>query len=1025
MTEIGQDSQAPDLHVMTIIMFTMTDANEITISCEVFNCHGVKQSIDYVNHRLKNCDILCLNETWLRPYECNSLKSMISNNFATVFAKSSMCDVESGYSGRPFGGIAVICNKNNQFTARNIHVHNDRLIVVGLHDPSGALFHVIICVYMPFYDRSNKGNTSQYVEVIDELQIIVDRYSAQVPVKIMGDFNVQLPMCNKLHKCWFKSNGFNVHSALFYDFLVSNEMLAADLLFKQKQCYTFSCITRGVYTWIDHICCSKADINNIKECFIIEPEVLNVSDHLPLHVKFTALLNSFTPKTDFNTVHIQPNWTSDRKREEYCNILAKKLDCLDVLSHNQQDVIGAVNERLSGIVNAIHSASKEAGCVPNKVFKPKPYWCPELSKIRDKKRFWWSLWVDAGRPRQGPVFEVYKNVKKLFRRLSRRFMDNNVLRDLDILNTLYNKKNMKGFWNKLKRQQQCSVQSSLSSEDLGCFYKGIMTDNICKSPHTESVECFVADKVKLCSSVKRSDSNITGDYIKKLILKLNKGVAPGLDGVTTEHLCNGLSKSLCNQLAQVFSVMLMHSVVPDIFRLGVIVPVLKKPTLDSNKSENYRPITLSSVLSKIFEMFLMPEFIPSGSQFGFREGLSTNFAVSLINDSIAYFNNRGSPVYICSLDAEKCFDSIWHDGLLFKLYNKIPDINWLFLHNWYKNSYACVRWDHRISTPFHVTKGMKQGSLLSPSLFNIFINDLLLNLEDANTGVRVFDYKVNTCVYADDITVLSSTAPGLQSLINICTSYANDWQFNFGLKKTQICIVGKGLLKNPPKFRLKSSEIQLQTSMEILGVKFDSVGKYTSHVNSRISASRRSMFKLSSIGFQYPGLNTSVKSYLMKSVCCPTMLYAMDCIPLCRSDIGLLKSAQGGIIKNVMGLSKRHHHSQLLNALKIPVVTDVISKNTYSFYHRALCVRSPVQQLQSRFLAQYILNGEVIKNTLLDKLLMQGHIPLDCIFNYRKFNVEIECNGVTDSLRYLSFHDNYVKPWSVEFTLVNLLTQSF
>ena len=56
---------------------------------------------------------------------------------------------------------------------------------------------------------------------------------------------------------------------------------------------------------------------------------------------------------------------------------------------------------------------------------------------------------------------------------------------------------------------------------------------------------------------------------------------------------------------------------------------------------------------------------------------------------------------------------------------------------------------------------------------------------------------------------------------------------------------------------------------------------------------------------------------------------------------------------------------------------------------------------------------------------MQGHIPLDCIFNYRKFNVEIECNGVTDSLRYLSFHDNYVKPWSVEFTLVNLLTQSF
>jgi hypothetical protein len=196
---------------------------------------------------------------------------------------------------------------------------------------------------------------------------------------------------------------------------------------------------------------------------------------------------------------------------------------------------------------------------------------------------------------------------------------------------------------------------------------------------------------------------------------------------------------------------------------------------------------------------------------------------------------------------------------------------------------------------------MKQGSLLSPTLFNVFINDLLVELQASDTGVRVFDYKVNTCVYADDITVLSSTAPGLQSLIDICTDYASKWQFKFGIKKTQLCIVGKELLKKQPKFYLNSDEIFTKSTMEILGINFDSSGKYSTHVQNRISASRRSMYKLSSVGFQYPGLHASGKSYLWKSVCSPTMLYGMDCIPLSATDIALLKSTQGTIIKKCHG----------------------------------------------------------------------------------------------------------------------------
>ena len=68
---------------------------------------------------------------------------------------------------------------------------------------------------------------------------------------------------------------------------------------------------------------------------------------------------------------------------------------------------------------AMRDSAVEAGCYSKQHVKPKRYWCHELSKLRDRKRFWWNLWVDNGRPREGAVFSVYKDVKRAFRRRSR------------------------------------------------------------------------------------------------------------------------------------------------------------------------------------------------------------------------------------------------------------------------------------------------------------------------------------------------------------------------------------------------------------------------------------------------------------------------------------------------------------------------------------------------------------------------------------------------------------------------------
>ena len=118
--------------------------------------------------------------------------------------------------------------------------------------------------------------------------------------------------------------------------------------------------------------------------------------------------------------------------------------------------------------------------------------------------------------------------------------------------------------------------------------------------------------------------------------------------------------------------MFQEILVPSVPKTGIIIPILKKSTLDPNVPNNYRPITLSSTHGKLIEFLILPQDTAHSNQFGYREGRGTSMACTFINDLLQYCSVKGSNVFICSLDAEKCFDSIWHEGLFYKLLDILP-----------------------------------------------------------------------------------------------------------------------------------------------------------------------------------------------------------------------------------------------------------------------------------------------------------------------------------------------------------------
>ena len=351
-----------------------------------------------------------------------------------------------------------------------------------------------------------------------------------------------------------------------------------------------------------------------------------------------------------------------------------------------------------------------------------------------------------------------KYSKKVFRRESRRCVQSYINESHWKLNSMYKQRNMKAFWNVLSKHNHRKVSSTLTAKQLGDFYKNIMGSNANEvlPDNQKHIQTFVDEKIRELKDVEH-DFNISPAAVNRMIRSLNTNSAPGCDGITAEHLMWGNSEILCRHLAQIYQCMFTLKIVPDVIKLGVIAPQLKKAHLDPNDPNSYRPITLSSIHSKLIECCLIPNDDVSDVQFGYRKSRSTEFACAYLHDVITDFNSSGSPVFICGLDANKCFDTVWHDGLFYKLWSRIPTSHWIYLVTWYRNLKAMVKWNKQISDIFTVTIGTRQGSILSPKLFNIFINDLLIELRNSSYGLKIGSHLHNCFAYADDITLFAST----------------------------------------------------------------------------------------------------------------------------------------------------------------------------------------------------------------------------------------------------------------------------
>ena len=356
-----------------------------------------------------------------------------------------------------------------------------------------------------------------------------------------------------------------------------------------------------------------------------------------------------------------------------------------------------------------------------------------------------------------------------------------------------------------------------------------------------------------------------------------------------------------------------------------------------NAIDNYRPIALSNIFSKILEFIILDRIecylLTHGNQFGFKKKHGTDMCIYAMKEAINLYTSLKGCVFTCFLDASKAFDRVNHSLLFEKLAKRgIPIYILRILTYWYENQRLCVRWGETISEFFKVTNGVRQGSVLSSYFFNVYMDDLSEKLNDLKIGCMVGALIINHLLYADDLVLISPSSRGLHTLLEVCEKFGFKNDIIFNAKKSAImCFKPKNHLKfTIPEFVLNNSVIPIVK-------KFKYLGHYLCDNRSDTLDIERQRKKIFMQG------NSLLRKFSMCTLEVKTKLFETFCSPLytaqlwtnyCNTDINKLYSAYHSSLKILIGLPKREYTSPVFAHLNLRTCPAVVRNLVFRFMGR-------------------------------------------------------------------------------------------
>ncbi len=861
---------------------TQPTQHEQTLCLAWLNCHGAKNRITSLHEFAERSDatVLALSETWVHstnldhqssPYDWTAGQEYQPSATPIPNTHTAHLDPNNNnpYGGRPKGGMGVLCHTDRGCVVVSTQRHTQWVRV-----PTGTNKVVYMCsVYAP----QSLDKTARQ-EFWIELQRGVDTYRSRGVLAIGGDFNGRLAMngdtltnaAGKELQEFAERNRLTVANALP---CAVGELSFCKPIRKRNGKFGVAAST------IDYVLVEQRFEQFVQRVCIDATNDVG-SDHKPitLHLDFAPAQHSTTHPPPPPAPNRWRRHELDEAKEVIEGVLDDDMQhwlaCIEPQLHKQcQSRARTPQQTADTIVRSFQQHLSDSVCtvVPKRQIKsvstyvtdgdnwplsarPHMFRSTAYHQFRGMRRAaGWLLHLAMRRKDQKQV-QVWAAVRAQCesecKRMCRQLRAEHARKSIGELER--GQTSDKTFWQTWDRVRSsalgaCTIPKVVKRPDGTVVtdfeeWAQVWSQHFSElgAPNQPTTEASAQFATALRETVNQIDPNlnasaraalecpITEQELSVHIKKLKRGKAVGHDQLPAEVL-RMASSGLRRALVVVFNRLLELTVWPTEWWYGLIVPIAK-PGADRSNPNDYRGITVLPVLSKLFESvineriaaFLERTSALSDLQGGFRSDRSTLDQLFLLNEAIGQSREQGRPLYLAFLDVTKAYDKCWRDGLAMRMREcgltaRIIQL----LRQSQANVQRSVVVRGHTGPRLRFDTGVPQGAVTSPVLYAMFIDGLARLLESSGCGAVVCGEHLPGLLYADDIALLASTPAHLQRMLDICTEYAEQMQFEFNAKKSNVLVIGPPQARNAAqqlKWTVGGNRITMTDSYKYLGL---------------------------------------------------------------------------------------------------------------------------------------------------------------------------------------------------------------
>ena len=829
-----------------------------------WNVNGLKNKLNDQEffHIISDYDIIVLTETWLT-------KHISVPNF---YAHCQNARKVNSTCGRYSGGIVILINQKHR---KHIKISTKKESDYGLwlkinKDILNLDKNLYIGgIYLPpinsTYAEKNIFETMEkdfsdflidgYILVVGDLNSRSGNLNDFL-VRYKGDDMVNLDLSQKYedepNPRFNTDSEVNQYGRKMVQMCINSNLLIMNGRVEGDIPGRYTCHNSQGTSVVDYGLISSELIRNVVYFQVQEPNVW--SDHSCIKVCLKLPWNRYRDKnqTVLKPLNDKFVWNAQSTRD-YKNTVKTKFisSAIKKVIDNNYDTSDKDLDQICQDVTSIYKISadlclkkKKSGqkTKPNARFKPDQTLFFNLKK--DLKSLGQLLSKHPKDPfLRGKFFYLKRNFKRVLKKQQKAQKE----RILEELNNLENN-NPTVFWNfvnclRNERKTNNEIDPDTFYNHFKSLHQGIRNDYFDMNFKNHIEKSLKHNNVVQWNDI--LDKSITVKEITDMTKDLKNRKACGFDSIINEMIkCT--VQTMSNVLLKLFNHILKSEKFPKAWADGYICPLYKKKG-DISDPANYRGITISSCLGKLFTKIINKRFlrflgendIIKVNQIGFTPGKRTSDHTFVLKTLTDQAKNLKHPLYLCFVDLKSAFDTVWRDGLVYKLVRMRASKKFLnILIDMYNKVQCRIKTKLGFTETFPVEVGTRQGCNLSPSLFNCYLNDLpsILDKFECNQP-KLWDLQISCLMYADDLILISKSPSGLQKMISVTEQFCNKWQLTINTNKTKIMVICK---KNVNfTWRIYNKQLEIVQVYCYLGLEIDNKGNFKRAVNRLFNKASR------------------------------------------------------------------------------------------------------------------------------------------------------------------------------------------